>query len=114
VPAAVEVTRVFRIDLADDVIVALCDVEMTTAIELNLVRHVQRRRRGLSAITAVFTLPVSRDRRQAARFEIEPPDPLVIEIAEVERAVRADDHAVWIVDLRVRIPRLSVANERGH
>ena len=43
VPASVEMTPVPRVDLADDVVVALGDVEMPGAVERDLVRHVQRR-----------------------------------------------------------------------
>src|SRR3954470_5761195 len=49
-------------------------------------------------------LAASRDRREPARAEVEAANALVVEVAEVQPAVRTDDEAVWIVDLRIGVP----------
>ena len=64
VPANVEMTPVFAINFPDDMVVALGDVQMAGGVELDFVRHVQRRRRGRSAIAAVA--PSGRRRRSSS------------------------------------------------
>ena len=66
----------------------------------DFVRHVQRRRGGRPAVAAVRALRRCRQSCGGARLQIEPPDPLVVEIAKIQRAIASDDDAVGIVDLR--------------
>ena len=103
-----------RVDLPNHMIVALGDVEMSRGIELDLVRHVQRRVGGRPAIAGVALLAVAGDRRRSARLQVEPSDALIVEIAEVQRAVRSDHETVRVVDLPIRIPGGTRADERRH
>ncbi len=102
-----------RLDLADDMTVPLGDVEMAAAIEGDLVRHVQGAGRRRAAVAGVAALAAAGDIGRAARPQVEPPDPLVVEVAEVERPVRADDHAVRVVDLARRRGRDSRCRSRS-
>ena len=90
VPATVEMIAGLRIDLANHVVVAFGDVEVAGGVELDLVRHVQRRFAGGRAVAGVASDAVARDRRGPVRGEIEPADPLIVEIAEIQRSVRPD------------------------
>jgi hypothetical protein len=89
------------LDLPNHMIVALGDVQVTCRIERELVRHVQRSGRGRIAVTGIGPLAVPRDVGDAMRLQIEAPDSLVVEIAEIERTVRADRQAERIVHLCV-------------
>ena len=102
------------IDPADDVAVALGDEQVAARIEPDLVRHVQRGRRRRPAVAGVPPLAAPRDRRHAPRGEIEPADALIVEIAEVQRAVGPDDEAIWIVDRGVRVAGRTGPDERPH
>jgi hypothetical protein len=68
---------------------------------LNFVRHVQRRSRCRSAITAVRSLTVAGGGRRPMRLQIESSDPLVAQIAEVQPAIRSDDETVRIIDFLI-------------
>ena len=103
-----------HVDLADRVIVALDDVEVSPRIELDLVRHVQHGVRRRTAVAAVTPLAVAGNRRRPSRRQVQAPDHLVVEVAEVERAVRSDHHPVGVVDLHVRQARHAVADDRRH
>ena len=93
-------------------IVALGDVEIAGPIELDFVRHVQRRVDGRPAIAVVAGAAAAGDRREAARFQIQPADPLIAEVTEIQRAVWSDDHAVRIVDLLIRVAGRAGAGKR--
>ena len=59
------------IDPSNDVIVPLDDIQMPLFVELDLVRHVQRRRRRRAAITGIGRHPVSCDRGGLAGHQVE-------------------------------------------
>ena len=101
-----------HVHLADRVVVALDDIEVAAGVELDLVRHVQHGVRRRPAVAAVAPLAVAGDGRRATRRQAQAPDHLVVEVAEVERAVRADHHPVGVVDLHVRQARHAVADDR--
>jgi hypothetical protein len=88
----------------------LGDVEVATPIEGDLVRHVQGAGGGRPAVAGVAALAAAGDVRRASGPQIQPPDPLVVEIAEEERAVRADDDAVGVVDLPLAVTRGAAAD----
>ena len=90
-----------RIHSPDHVVVALGDVEVPRLVELDFVRHVQGGLRGRPAVAVVALLSAAGDRRDGLRLRIEAADALVVEIAEVERAVGPEDEAVRVVHLRV-------------
>ena len=98
---------------AHHVAVALDDVEMARAVELDLVRHVQGGLGGGTAVAVVAPLAVSSDGGRGPGLAVQPPDALVVQIAEVQRAVRADDDAVGIGDLCVGETRGAVADDGG-
>ena len=64
------------------------------------------------AVAAVPALAVTGDRCQPLRREIEAPNALVVEIAEVQGAVGSDHLAVGIVHLRLGIAGHAGADER--
>jgi hypothetical protein len=68
-------------------IVALGDEDVALAVESQLMRHVQCRVSGRTTIAAVCALAVSGDRPEHLRLQVEPAHTLVVEIAEIERAV---------------------------
>src|SRR5919204_4063754 len=88
---------------AYDVIVTLGNVQIALRVELNFVRHVQRCRSRGPAVATVALLPVAGHGRRSMAFQIEPPNPLVIEIAEVQRAIGPDQEAIRIVDLAIGV-----------
>src|SRR5262245_39985429 len=100
------------VDFSNDMVVTLGNVEMTARVELNFVRHVQRRRRRRSAVTGVAFLSAAGDGCQATRLEVEATDALIVEIAKVQRAVRTEDDAVRVVDLLIGKAAGACADER--
>ena len=103
-----------HVHLADRVVVALDDVEVAARVELDLVRHVQQGLGRRPAVAAVAPPAVAGDGRRGARRQTQAADHLVVEVAEVERAVRTDHDPVRVVDPRVRQPRRAVADDRRH
>jgi hypothetical protein len=101
------------IHLSDDVVVPFCDVQVARAVELDLVRHVQRRLDRRSAVARIPLFAIAGDRRHLLRLRIETANALVVEVAEIQSAVRAEDDAVRIVDLRVRIAGRACPEDRG-
>jgi hypothetical protein len=104
----------FCLDLADDVAIAFGDVQITRAVEPDLVRHVQRSLRRGSAVPRITALAVSGDRRHAPAGKVQSPNALIIEIAKIKRAVGTHDEPVRVIDLRVGIARNSVAGDGGN
>ena len=94
--------------------VAFDDEEMPIGVELDLVWHVERRFGRLAAITAVATFAGAGDHGGAAGGEVHAPDALVVEVAEVHRAVGSDDHTVGIGDFGVRQAGGAGADDRRH
>ena len=82
----------------------------SNAISCGMFSDARRRR---PAVAGVAALAVAGDVARPARLQIEPADPLVVEIAEVQRAVRADGDAVRIVDLRIGVAGCAGADQRG-
>ena len=82
-------------------IVAFGGVDVALSIESKLVRHVHRRIGGRTAIAFVSTLAVPRDRCELPRFQVQPPQPLIVEVAEVQSLVGTDDQPVRIGDLHI-------------
>ena len=111
-PASVEIDAGGGVDLAHHVVVALGDVEVAAAVEADLVRHVQRASGRRPAVAGVGPLTVAGDVDRAPCRQVEPPDPLVVEIAEVQRAVGADGDAVRIVHRAVRKSGRARADQR--
>jgi hypothetical protein len=101
-----------RIDPPNRMVVALGDVEMAGAVELDLVRHVQRRGDGRAAVAVVSRPPAAGDRRRPARVQIEPPDALVAEVAEIQGAIGSDRQAVGIVDLPIGVAGNAGSDQR--
>ena len=97
-------------DSADDVIVSLDNVKVPRLVKLDLVGHVQGSLSRWPPVPAVASFAVSSYRDRIARTEIQASNQLIIPIAEVERAIRSDDDAVWVVDLLKRIARHAVAD----
>ena len=58
---------------------------------------------------APFAVPG--DRGRVARLRVEATNPLVVEVAEVECAVRSDNDTVWVIDLPVGEARLARPNK---
>jgi hypothetical protein len=81
---------------------------------MNLVRHVQRGRGRRSTVAAIGSLTAASDGSGATRFEIEPADALIVEIAEIQRPIGPDRQPVGIVHFAVRIASRPRADERGH
>jgi len=71
--------------------VALSDINVAAAIEPQLVRHVQRGCCGGPAVAAIAALAAAGDGGQPLRQEIETPDALIVEVAEIQRAIWTDD-----------------------
>ena len=90
-----------RVDAPHDVVVALGNVEVPRGVELNLVRHVQRRPGRGSAISAERFLTVAGDRDRLARLEVESPNPLIVQVAKIQLAIWSDRHTVRIVDFTI-------------
>ena len=57
-------------------------------------------------------LAVARNGGHSTRPQIEPPDPLIVQVAEVQRTVGSDRQTVRVVDLPIRIAWHSRADER--
>lgn len=70
-------------------------------------------RDGGAAVAGVAPLAVSGDGRGRSRLAVQPSDALVVQIAEVQRAVGTDDHTVGIGDLSVGKSRVAGADNRG-
>src|SRR6266481_4421710 len=68
-------------------------------VETNFVGLVQQSLNGRTAIAGVAFGSGSRYRREAVRLHVEAADTVVSDLAEVERAIRADYQAVRIVGL---------------
>jgi hypothetical protein len=94
-------------------VVALCNVQIASRVELQFVRHVQRRLDRRTAIAAIRPLTVAGDCRQPPGLQIEAPHPLVVKIAKLERAVRTDDQPVRIVYLSLSKARRTSAYHSG-
>src|SRR6185369_8546210 len=92
-------------------VVAFGDVQMAGRVELNFMRHVQRCRRRRPAIPAVGLPAVACDRPGLTRNRIEATDPLIIQIAEVQRPIGPDHQAVRVVDFAVRVARRTRTDE---
>src|SRR5205823_2563601 len=101
-----------------DVAVSLDDVEVAVSIEAQLVGHVERRVERRAAVARVAALPVSDDAGDRLRGQVEAANPLVVEVAEVERAIRADHESERGIDLRRRVAANArpddSGNSRGH
>ena len=65
-------------------------------------------------IAGIRPLAVAGNRRGSTSLQVEPPDALVVEVAEVERAVRPDREAVRVVDLPIRVAGRAGADQGGH
>ncbi len=102
-----------RVHLADDVVVALGDVEVPVPVEHRFVRHVQGGAGRRAAVAGVPLLAIAGDGGRAARPQVEPAEALVVEVAEDERAVRSEDDAVGIVHLLVGVARAARADHGG-
>jgi hypothetical protein len=48
------------------------------------------------------------------RFQIEPPDSLIVQVAEIEPPVGSDDETVGIVDFPIGITGRASSDQRGH
>jgi hypothetical protein len=46
------------------------------------------------------------------RFQIQPPDTLITEIAKVKRSIRAQRHAIRFADLGIGVAGYSIADQR--
>ena len=96
-----------RIDSSDRVAVPFDDIEVSDSVELDFMRHVEGGVGGGPPVAAVAALAVAGDRRRATGSQVETTDPLVVQIAEVQRAIRTHDDPIWVRDLRVgetRVP----------
>jgi hypothetical protein len=67
-----------------------------------------------SAVAAVRSLTVAGDGGRQVSFQIEPPDALVVKIAEVQHAIGPDHETVGIVHFAIRIALGPGAEESGH
>ena len=88
------------LDLSHHVVVTLGDIHVALGVERDLVGHVQRARKRRSAVPEIGPLTVAGYGRRLPCPEIEAPDALVVEVAEVQRVV-ADEDAVRVVHLLV-------------
>ena len=95
-------------------VVTLGDEQVAHAIEPQFVRHVERGRRRWSTVTAVSAFAAAGDRGQPLRGEVEPPDALVVEVAEVQAAVGSDHQTIGIVHLQIGVTRHTGADQRRH
>src|SRR5437773_5102664 len=77
------------IHLPDGVVVAFDDVQIARAVEAELVRHVQRRLNGWSAVAGVATLAAAGNRGHRPGRQIQTADSLVAEVTEVQPTVRS-------------------------
>jgi hypothetical protein len=91
--------------------VALRNVEMPARVERDFVRHVQRGRRRGSTIAAVPASAVPGDVNGPLRAQIDPPNPLIVEIAEVQRSIGSDEDAIRIIDLSVGMAGPAVTDD---
>jgi hypothetical protein len=94
----------FRVNPSNHMIITFSDVKVSGGIELNLVRHVQRRISGRGSITRVRSLSVTSNRCRSTCSQIKPSDALIIQVAEVQSAAWPDYETVGVVDLLIRIP----------
>jgi hypothetical protein len=56
---------------------------MAARVEHDLMRHVQRPRRCGTAVATVRALPVAGDGSCRPRLEVEPPNELIVDVAEI-------------------------------
>ena len=92
----------FGIDLSNDGADHFDEVHVALTIETHLVRLVETRPRGGSAVTAVALLPVSRHGRDRAIVEVQTENAMVPHLADVQRSARSDLHAERLVDVHRR------------
>jgi hypothetical protein len=92
-------------------VVALGDVQMTGRVELNFMRHVQRCRRRRTAIPAVGLPAVAGDGPGLTRNQVEAANPLIVQIAEVQRPIGPDHQAVRIIDFAIGVARRTRTDE---
>jgi len=95
------------------VVVAFDYVEVTLFVEANLVRHVERCGSSRTTVTRITTSSITGDCFCCSCFEVQTSDALIVEIAEVELTIRADDDAVGIIDLFFREARSAGADHGG-
>src|SRR5882672_1061267 len=67
-----------------------------------------------SAIATIGAFTGSSNCGEAPGSKVKPPDALIIEVAEVQCAVRPNDQSVWIVDLAVRKAGHAIPNQSRH
>src|SRR5512143_776446 len=76
-------------------------------------RHVERGVDGWAAVARIGLLPVSRDSRDALGSQIHLADSGIVQVAKVQRAIRADRESVGIIHLGVRESAFAGADERS-
>jgi hypothetical protein len=102
-----------HVDLPHHVAVALDDEEIAAPVEAQLVRHVERSVHGRAAVAAIAALAASRDGGDLSSTTIQAANALVVQVTEVQAAVRTDDEPVRIVDLRIGVSGGAGADDDG-
>src|SRR5688572_3208823 len=89
-----------HIDVANDMTVALGDKHVSLAVESHLVRRAEQSGLGRTAIAGMSLRSGARDHVHAPGIQIDTQDAVAAEVGPIERAVRAEDNPVRIVDRR--------------
>src|SRR5207248_1928815 len=97
---------------SNDVVVSFRNIEVSRRVKPKLVRHVEARTGGRTAVATIALFTIPGDGRDLSSFEIQPTDALVVEIAEVQRPVRSNHETVRVIGLGGGVTRDSGAKHR--